>query len=125
MANDGYKKAFDGLLKSYLSLDDSAETIVRQLKKTPNPDNRSKIIAELRNLEKKRLELLNQMDSLGDINITGPCARHPLLGACAAFNDARPTGKLHRTQLPQERPPGSLLRHACPPASVNCYSLWT
>jgi hypothetical protein len=64
MASDGYKKAFDGLLETYVSLDESAETIVRQLKKTPNPDNRSKIIAELRNLENKRFELLEQMDNL-------------------------------------------------------------
>ena len=43
---------------------ESAETIVRQLKKTPKPESRSKIIAELRNLEKRRLELLDQMDNL-------------------------------------------------------------
>ena len=65
MANDGYKKAFDGLLETYVSLDESAETIVRQLKKTPNPDTRGKLVRELRNCEKKRLELLDQMDSLG------------------------------------------------------------
>jgi hypothetical protein len=64
MANDGYKKAFDGILKSYVSLDESAETIVRQLKKTPNTDTRGKLIQELRNLEKRRLELLDQMDNL-------------------------------------------------------------
>ena len=65
MANDGYKKAFDGLLETYVSLDESAKTIVRQLKKTPKPESRSKIIAELRNLEERRLELLDQMDDLG------------------------------------------------------------
>jgi hypothetical protein len=64
MANDGYKKVFDGLLETYVSLDDSAETIVRQLRKTPKPESRSKIIAELRSLEMRRLELLNQMDNL-------------------------------------------------------------
>ena len=64
MPGDGYKKAFDGLLNTYVSLDESAGTIVLQLKKTSKPESRSKIIAELRNLEKKRLELLDQMDGL-------------------------------------------------------------
>ena len=64
MPNDEYKKAFVGLLESYVSLDESAETIVRQLKKTPNPDIRGKLVRELRNCEKKRLELLDQMYSL-------------------------------------------------------------
>jgi hypothetical protein len=63
MANDG-KKAFNGLLETYVSLDESAETIVRMLKKTPKSESRSKIIAELRNLDKKRLEILDQMDNL-------------------------------------------------------------
>jgi hypothetical protein len=61
----GPEEAFDGLLKTYVSLDESAGTIVRMLKKTPNADTRSKLIQELRNLEKKRLELLDQLDSLG------------------------------------------------------------
>ena len=64
MASNGYKKAFDGLLETYVSLDESAETIVRQLKKMANADGRSKLVRELRNLEKKRLELLGQMDDL-------------------------------------------------------------
>ena len=64
MANDGYKRAYDGLLNSYVSLDESAETIIRQLTKTPKPESRSKIIAELRSLEIRRLELLDQMDTL-------------------------------------------------------------
>jgi hypothetical protein len=64
MANDGDKKAFDSLMETYLSLGESAEIIVRQLKKTPKPESRSKNIAELRNLEKKRLELLDQMYDL-------------------------------------------------------------
>jgi hypothetical protein len=58
------KKAFNGLLETYVSLDESAETIVRQLKKTANADTRGKLIRELRNLETKRLELLDQMDNL-------------------------------------------------------------
>jgi len=64
MARDGYKKAFDDLLETYVSLNESAETIVRQLRKTLKPESRSKIIAELRSLDKKRLELLDQMDDL-------------------------------------------------------------
>ena len=64
MANDGYKKAFDGLLNTYVSLDESAGTIVRNLMRSSNPDARSKLVRELRNLEKKRLELLDQMDNL-------------------------------------------------------------
>ena len=64
MAKNGYKKAFDGLLNTYASLDESAGTIVRQLKKTSKAESRSKIIAELRNLEKRRLELLDQLDGL-------------------------------------------------------------
>jgi hypothetical protein len=63
MASDG-KKAFDRLLKTYLSLGDSAGTIVRQLKKTSNAISRRKIVGELRNLDMKRLELLDQMDNL-------------------------------------------------------------
>ena len=63
MANDD-KKAFHGLLNTYVSLDESAGTIVRQLRKTPKPESRSKLVRELRNLEKRRLELLDQMDNL-------------------------------------------------------------
>jgi hypothetical protein len=65
LANDAYKKAFDGLLETYVSLGESAGPIVRQLKKTANAELRRKLIQELRNLEKKRLELLDQMDNLG------------------------------------------------------------
>jgi hypothetical protein len=64
MASDGNKKAFDGLLVTYVSLDESAETIIRQLRKTPKPESRTKIIAELRGLNWKRLELLDQMNNL-------------------------------------------------------------
>jgi hypothetical protein len=63
MPNDD-KRAFDGVLEDYTDLDESADTVVRQLKKTPNPDNRRKIVKELRNLENRRLELLDQMDGL-------------------------------------------------------------
>ncbi len=64
MANDGYKKAFDGLLETYLSLDESAETIIRNLKKPLKSEVRRKLVQELRNLEKKRLDLLGEMDNL-------------------------------------------------------------
>jgi hypothetical protein len=64
MAKDGYKTAFDGSLETYISLDESADTIVCQLKKIANADGRSKLVRELRSLEMKRLELLDQMDNL-------------------------------------------------------------
>ncbi len=63
MANDE-KSVFDGLLENYAALDESADVVVRQLRKISNPDNRRKIIRELRNLENRRLELLGQMDNL-------------------------------------------------------------
>lgn len=50
MANDS-KKVFNGLLKDYVRLDESADVVVRQLRKISNPDSRRKIIKELRNLE--------------------------------------------------------------------------
>jgi hypothetical protein len=64
MANDSYKRAFDDLLETYIYLGGSAEMIVRNLKKTSNVETRSKLIAELRSLDKKRLEILEQMDDL-------------------------------------------------------------
>jgi|HubBroStandDraft_6_1064221.scaffolds.fasta_scaffold982586_1 hypothetical protein len=64
MANDEYKEAFDGLLETYWSLSESAGTIVRNLKKTPNRDIRRKLVQELRSLDKKRIELLDQMENL-------------------------------------------------------------
>lgn len=64
MASDLYQKAFDGLLETYLSLGDSAGTIVRKMRKTANAEIRGKLIIELRSLDKKRLELLDQMDGL-------------------------------------------------------------
>jgi len=63
MPNDD-KRAFDRLFQDYVSLDESADTVVRQLRKISNLDGRRKIIAELRNLDTKRLELLDQMDGL-------------------------------------------------------------
>ena len=63
MANDG-KNVFDGLLEDYVGLDESADIIIRQLRKISNPDSPRKIVKELRNLENRRLEILDQMDGL-------------------------------------------------------------
>lgn len=62
---DDEKRVFDGLLEEYVGLGESFDTLVRLLKKTPSPEIRSKLIQELRSLETKRLELLDQMDNLG------------------------------------------------------------
>jgi hypothetical protein len=64
MVSNEYKKAFDGLLETYLSLGDSAGTIGRTLRKTPHADTRRKLVAELRSLDKKRRDLLDEMDNL-------------------------------------------------------------
>jgi hypothetical protein len=66
MANDS-KKVFNGLLEDYVRLDESANTIIRQLMKISNSDSRRKIINELRNLENRRLEFLDQMDRLAKL----------------------------------------------------------
>jgi hypothetical protein len=63
MTNES-KKAFHGLLDDYAALDESAATIVRQLRKISKPDSRRKIIKELRNIESRRLEFLDRMDNL-------------------------------------------------------------
>ena len=62
MANS--KEVFNELMENFVGLDESASTIVRQLRKISSPASRRKIINELRNLENKRLELLDQMDDL-------------------------------------------------------------
>jgi len=64
MRNDQLKTKLDGLSNDYLALEDNAAVIVRQLKKTPRADIRSKLIGELRNIDKKRIEILNQIDDL-------------------------------------------------------------
>jgi hypothetical protein len=56
--------SFDGLLENYWSLSATAGTIVRNLKKTQNADIRRKLVQELQSLDKKRAELLDQMDNL-------------------------------------------------------------
>ena len=66
MTNDQLKNEIDELLHAYLDLGDNAAIIVRELKKTPNADVRGKLIGELRNTDKKRIELLNQIDALSD-----------------------------------------------------------
>jgi hypothetical protein len=58
------KRVFDSLLEDYAALDQSADVVVRQLRKISNPDSRRKVIKEFRNLENRRLELLDQMDGL-------------------------------------------------------------
>jgi hypothetical protein len=64
MKKDAYTKTVDGLWLSYISLGPHAETIVRRVRRTSNADPRSKLIAELRSLERKRLELLDQIDDM-------------------------------------------------------------
>jgi hypothetical protein len=64
MAIEGYKKALESLLETYVSLGDSADTVVRFLKKKANVETRSKLIAELRSLDQKCLEILDQLDGL-------------------------------------------------------------
>ena len=64
MANDGYTKTIDGLWEAYLSLAPHAETIVRKVRKTSSADIRTKLIAELRSLDRKRLDLLGQIDDM-------------------------------------------------------------
>ena len=63
----GGKKAFNGLLETYHSLGESSVTIVRNLMRTSNHDARSKLVQELRSLDRKRLELLDQMDDLAKL----------------------------------------------------------
>ena len=64
MTNDEYKKSIDRLLKTYSSLADDAERIVIKLKKISNAGVRGKLVRELRKLDNKRLELLEQIDAL-------------------------------------------------------------
>jgi len=63
MTNDG-NNVFNGLLENYVGLDESADTIVRRFRKISSPYSRRKIIKELRNLENRRLEFLDQVDDL-------------------------------------------------------------
>jgi hypothetical protein len=65
MTNNEYKGTIDALWEDYLSLSPHAETLVRTARRLPTASNRSKLIAELRNLDRKRLELLDQIDDLG------------------------------------------------------------
>ena len=64
MTNGQLRSEIDGLLQKYVDLGDYAAVIVRQLKKIPQADNRTKLIGELRNIDKKRIELLDQIDNL-------------------------------------------------------------
>ena len=64
MTNDQLENEFDEALQGYLDLGESAAIIVREMKKTPNPEVRRKLTYELRNADKKRIEILNQIDGL-------------------------------------------------------------
>ena len=64
MMNDQLENEFDEALQRYLDLGESAAIIVREMKKTSNPAGRRKLSYELRNADKKRIEILNQIDGL-------------------------------------------------------------
>ncbi len=64
MTNDQLENEFDEVLQRYLDLGESAAIIVREMKKTSNPAVRRKLSHELRNADKKRIEVLNQIDGL-------------------------------------------------------------
>ena len=64
MTNDQLENEFDEVLQRYLDLGESAAIIVREMKKTSNPAVRRKLSYELRNADKKRIEVLNQIDGL-------------------------------------------------------------
>ncbi|MGB2676130.1 MAG: hypothetical protein WAN12_03505 [Candidatus Acidiferrum sp.] len=66
MTDNQLKRQIDGLLQTYLDLGDNAAIIVRELKKTANAEVRGKLVDELRNTDKERIELLNQTDDLSD-----------------------------------------------------------
>ena len=64
MTNDQLENEFDEVLQRYLDLGESVAIIVREMKKTSNPAVRRKLSYELRNADKKRIEVLNQIDGL-------------------------------------------------------------
>jgi hypothetical protein len=64
MADSRLKSEIDELLQTYVDLGAGAAIIVRQLRKTVNADVRRKLIAELRNADKKRIELLNYVERI-------------------------------------------------------------
>jgi hypothetical protein len=61
MANDTIKSSRDTRLRNYLDLAEDEAIIVRELKKATSPDARRKMLTELRNLNEKRNELLDQI----------------------------------------------------------------
>jgi hypothetical protein len=82
MTNDEQIRILDGLWDDYLSLWPHAETIVRKIKRTSSAEVRSKLIAELRNLDSKRLKLLDQIDEIahpasGVLTEGSPAAQRP------------------------------------------------
>ena len=66
MTKDHLKRRIDAILERYLDFGDSAAIIVRELKKTANAEVRGKLTAELRNIDKKRIGLLDQIDDPTD-----------------------------------------------------------
>jgi hypothetical protein len=64
MTNGQLKREIGGLFQTYLDLGGNAAILVRQMKKTPSVGLRNKLIGELRNIDKKRMDLLNQIDDL-------------------------------------------------------------
>lgn len=64
MKNNQLKKEIDGLLQTYLDLGDNAPIIIRRLQRPRNAGVRGRLIRELSSLDKKRTELLNQIDVL-------------------------------------------------------------
>jgi hypothetical protein len=66
VANDQFRTTRNGLLQDYLSLGDNTAIIVRQLKKTAHADIRNKLVGELRNIDMKRIDILNRIDTPSD-----------------------------------------------------------
>ncbi len=64
MTSNGLKKQLDLNWRDYLSLGNDAATIVRRMKQTPNNELRCKLCKELRSIDKKRSELVDEMDEL-------------------------------------------------------------
>lgn len=64
MTRDEIKKDLDQVWRDYLSLGNDTATIVRRMKKSSNTDLRSKLSKELRSLDRKRSELVDEMDEL-------------------------------------------------------------
>ena len=64
MTSDEIRKELNRIWRTYVSLGNDTATIVGKMKKTPNADLRSKLSKELRSLDKKRSDHVDQMDEL-------------------------------------------------------------